>query len=102
MQILQKNIETCEHYLLYGKTFKYLLLKLLQSTHAVLFFQVDKCIGRWVLEEVKIYSPLSGVTTNQSEGFNTLLKQYQRWKEIPVNSLVHGLYRLQRYYYNEI
>ena len=45
---------------------------------------------------------LSGVTTNQSEGFNTVLKQYQQWKEVPVDSLVHGLYRLQLYHHNEV
>ena len=49
-----------------------------------------------------MYSSLSGIITNQSEGFNTVLKQYQHWKEIPVDSLVLGLYRLQIYYYNEV
>ena len=49
-----------------------------------------------------MYSPLSGVTTNQSEGFNTVLKQYQQWKEVPIDSLVHGLYHLQLYYHNEV
>ena len=67
-----------------------------------MFFQVDKSIGRWILESVRTYNPLSGVTTNQSKGFNTALKQYQRWKEVPVDSLVHGLHCLQQYYHNEI
>ena len=49
-----------------------------------------------------MYSPLSGITTNQSEGFNTVLKQYQQWKELPIDLLVLGLYRLQIYYYNEV
>jgi len=51
-----------------------------------MFFQVDQSIGRWILESVRAYNPLSGVTTNQCEGFNTVLKQYQRWKEVPVDS----------------
>ena len=55
-----------------------------------------------MLENANIYNPLSGVTTNQSEGFNTVLKRYQHWKEVPIDSLVLSLYRLQQYYYNEI
>ena len=31
---------------------------------------VCQCIGRWVLEEYKLYNPYSGITNNQSEGFN--------------------------------
>ncbi len=31
---------------------------------------VDKSIGRWVLEANQVYNPYSGVTNNQSEGFN--------------------------------
>ena len=49
-----------------------------------------------------IYSPLSGVTTNQSESFNTLLKHYGHWKEAPLDSMIFGLYQLQVYFYNEI
>ena len=49
-----------------------------------------------------MYSPLSGITTNQSEGFNTVLKQYQQWKEVPIDLLVLGLHHLQVYYYNEV
>lgn len=55
-----------------------------------------------MLQSANVYSSLSGITTNQSEGFNTVLKQYQHWKEIPIDSLVLGLYRLQVYYYNEV
>ena len=31
---------------------------------------VHSSIGRWVLEENKVYNPYSGITNNQSEGFN--------------------------------
>jgi len=54
-----------------------------------------------VLENAKIYNPISGVTTNQLEGFNTVLKWYQHWKEVAADSLVLSLYHLQQYYYNE-
>ncbi len=47
------------------------------------------------------YNPLSGITTNQSEGFNSILKRLQGWKEIPVDSAVLSLYHLQVYYWNE-
>ena len=45
---------------------------------------------------------MSGITTNQSEGYNTLLKHYGNWKEAPLDALVLGLYKLQVFYYNEI
>ena len=64
--------------------------------------QVIKTTGRWVLEKLNIYNPLSGVTTNLSEGFNTLLKHYEHWKEAPLDSMILGLYQLQVYFYNEI
>lgn len=58
-------------------------------------------VGRWHLEELAVYNPISGITTNQSEGFNTLLKHLQEWKEIPVDMAVLSLYHLQAYYSNE-
>lgn len=51
---------------------------------------------------MNVYSPLSGITTNQSEGFNTLLKQYEHWKEAPLDSMILGLYQIQVYYHNEM
>jgi len=55
-----------------------------------------------VLEKLNVYNELSGITTNQSEGYNTLLKHYENWKEAPVDAFILGLYRLQGFYYNEI
>ena len=55
-----------------------------------------------MLEKLGIYNPFSGITTNQSEGFNTVLKHLQHWKEVPVDAIVLSLYRLQCFYYNEI
>lgn len=63
---------------------------------------VTTCIARWLLEPLRVYNRYSGVTTNQSEGFNTVLKRLQQWKEAPVDSILLCLYQLQVYYYNEI
>lgn len=54
------------------------------------------------MESIGIYSPISGITTNQSECFNTLLKRYEQWREAPLDSMILGLYFLQIYYHNEI
>jgi len=51
---------------------------------------------------MNVYNELSGITTNQSEGFNTLLKHYGNWKEAPVDALILVLFKLQVFYYNEI
>ena len=58
--------------------------------------------GRWVLEPLKVYHPHSGVTTNQSESFNSTLKRLQRWREVPVDTIVLTLYHLQAFFNNEI
>ena len=63
---------------------------------------VTICIARWLLEPLGVYNRYSGITTNQSEGFNTVLKHLQQWKEAPVDSILLCLYQLQTYYYNEI
>ena len=54
------------------------------------------------MEPLGIYSPISGITTNQSESFNALLKRYGQWREAPLDSMVLGLYFLQSYHHNEI
>ena len=63
---------------------------------------VPKAIGRFVLEPLGIYNPYSGVTNNQSEGFNRVMKDLQGWKEAPLDCTVLALYLLQSYYNNEI
>ena len=63
---------------------------------------VTTCIAQWLLEPLRVYNRYSGVTTNQSEGFNTVIKRLQQWKEAPVDSILFCLYQLQNYYYNEI
>ena len=64
--------------------------------------EVTFAAGRWILEPLGIYNGYSGVTTNQSEGFNTLLKNLTERKESCIDSLVLSLYYLQCYYNNEI
>ena len=58
-------------------------------------------LGRWILQKAGVYSPLSGVTTKQSEGFNCALKRLQSWREIPVDAVVMALYHLQTFCFNE-
>ena len=63
--------------------------------------QVKDFVGRWNLEPYGIYNPMSGITSNQSESFNSVLKRIQGWKEIPVDTAVLTLYHMQAYYWNE-
>ena len=58
--------------------------------------------GRWTLEEYGIYNPYGGVTSNQSESLNCLLKHLHAWKECPVDCMVLSFYYLQCYYELEI
>ncbi len=58
-------------------------------------------VGRWNLQEFGLYNPMSGVTTNQSEGFNSVWKRLQGWKEIPIDTGLLTLYYLHVYYWNE-
>ena len=69
--------------------------------HILEKLQVICNVGRWHLEKLFIHNLISGIATNQSEGFNTLQKNLQEWKEIPVDMAVLSLYHLQAYYSNE-
>ena len=42
------------------------------------------------------------MTNNQSESFNKVIKEFQSWKEAPLDSFVLAMYKLQVYYSNEI
>ena len=64
--------------------------------------EVTASAGRWILEPLGIYNGYSGVTTNQSEGFNTLLKTFTLRKESTIDSIMLALYFLQCYFSNEI
>ena len=64
--------------------------------------KVTSTLGRWILEKYGVYNPVCGVTTNQAEGFNCVLKRLQNWKEIPVDAAVLAFYHLQAFYVNPI
>ena len=49
-----------------------------------------------------MYNPFSGVTNNQSEGLNRVMKDLQSWKKAPVDCMLLAIYQLQAYYLNEI
>ena len=55
-----------------------------------------------MLECMGLYYPFHGITTNQSESFNSTIKRLQRWREVPVDSIVLALYKRQVYFHNEI
>ena len=59
-------------------------------------------IARWALEEVGLYNPYSGITNNQAEGLNHVLKALNDWREMSIDCLMLSLYYLQRYYLSEI
>ena len=67
--------------------------------HYYVYTQVTSSLGRWILQELGVYSPFSGVTTNQSESFNAVLKRLQNWREVPLDAIVLSLYHLQVYYF---
>ena len=59
--------------------------------------------GHWSIKnKFGKYFTEHGITTNQSEGFNWLLKDLQGWKEAPVDSVYLSFKLLQAYYLNEI
>ena len=55
----------------------------------------------WSIDEKCPYDPLNGITTNISEGFNFLLKDFQSWQEVPLDCIVMSLKMLQGYYSEE-
>ena len=59
-------------------------------------------IARWALEEVGLYNPYSGITNNQSEGLNHVLKTLNDWREMSIDCLMLWLHYLQGYYLSEI
>lgn len=58
--------------------------------------------ARWKLEEKGMYNPYSGVTNNQSESLNMVIKDLLKWKEAPADCIILLLYQLQSFYVNEI
>ena len=59
---------------------------------------VPERTARWAIEKYGVYNLHNGVTTNMAEGFNAVLKRFLKWKEIPLDTLVHCPQELQHYY----
>ena len=51
-------------------------------------------IARWAIEPFGVYHSFSGVTNNQAEGINFVLKQLQDWKKAPVDCMILALHYL--------
>ena len=45
-----------------------------------------------ILEEIHLYNPYSGITNNQCGGFNRVMKDFQSWKEAPLDTVMVMLY----------
>lgn len=58
--------------------------------------------GRWTLEQYGLYCPISGLTTNVSEGFNNLFNLLLDHKEVDIDVAVLCFNQLQIYFHNEI
>ena len=56
----------------------------------------------WSIANSCKLDPKNGITTNQSEGFNFLLKDFQSWKEVPLDSLLMSLKLIQGFYLEEV
>ena len=56
----------------------------------------------WSIANLCKLDPKNGITTNQSEGFNFLLKDFQSWEEVPLDSLLMSLKLIQDFYLEEI
>ena len=56
----------------------------------------------WSIADSCKIDPKNGIATNQSEGFNFLLKDFQSWKEVPLDSFLMSLKLIQGFYLEEI
>ena len=57
---------------------------------------------KYLLEDLDIFDPYSGITNNISEGFNTVFKHLLGWKHVPMDSIALSFYYLQQFYISEI
>ena len=63
--------------------------------------KIEKFASPYVSKYTK-FDKFSGVTTNQSEGFNWLMKDLTNWREGPIDCVVLAFRFLQQYYLCEI
>ena len=59
-------------------------------------------LPRWAIEPYGVYCPFGGITNNQAEGINFVLKQLRKWKEAPIDCMILSLHYLQGFYISEI
>ena len=55
----------------------------------------------WSINNKCAFDENNGITTNQSEGFNFLLKDFQNWKEVPLDCLMMSSKLIQGFYFEE-
>ena len=46
-----------------------------------------KYSAKWILNQLNLFNPYSGIKNNISEGMNTVLKRLVDWKEVPLDSM---------------
>ena len=51
--------------------------------------------GRWILDELDLYNPDSGITNICSESINAKLKRLTQWKEREADNIILFLYYMQ-------
>jgi len=49
-----------------------------------------------------VHMPYVGITNNVSESYNRVLKDFQNWKERPLDTVVEGFIHLQQYHVKEV
>lgn len=49
-----------------------------------------------------VHKPYVGITNNVSESYNRVLKDFQNWKERPLDTVVEGFVHLQQYHIKEV
>ena len=59
-------------------------------------------VCKWAIDKITRFDPYSGITQNQSESMNKLLKSLNKWKEAPVDVVILSFLRLHQYYIKEI
>ena len=59
-------------------------------------------VCKWAIDKITRFDPYSGITQNQSESMNKLLKSLNKWKEAPVDVVVLSFLQLHQYYIKEI
>ena len=58
--------------------------------------------AKWVLQDLGVYNPYSGITNNISEGTNNIIDGLKNWTGAPLDSIVLSMHYLQNFKRNEI